>query len=105
MCDWNPAELLGDWRERARPELETLGGFDLTVTEDGWKATLALKRGSVVTSITAWSTGMIELVSSGGDPEVVTEQRDSRSAADSLLDEWLRRLITSPSVPADRRTS
>jgi hypothetical protein len=83
-------ELLDSWRERVLPELQRLGALDFRVAEDGSTATLELKRDSVVTSITAWSTGMLEFASSA--TEVVTEQRHARSAAHALLDDWLAQL-------------
>jgi hypothetical protein len=90
MCDWSAVELLGSWRDRVQPELERLGALDFRADEDGSKATLELKGGAVVASITAWSTGMLELISS--EPDVITEQRDSRALADAVLDGWLTRL-------------
>jgi hypothetical protein len=98
MCDWTAGDLLGDWRERVRSELGGLHASDLRVSADGSKATVELKSGAVVASITAWSTGMLELISHGtaggaaSEPDVITEQRDARSQADALLDRWLQRL-------------
>jgi hypothetical protein len=98
MCDWNAAELLGSWSDRALPDLERLGVLDLREAEDGSKATLQLKGDAIAASITAWSTGMLELISlatDGGpstDPEVITEQRHARSQAVAVLDDWLRQL-------------
>jgi hypothetical protein len=99
VCDWAPDELLGGWRDRVRPDLERLGAVELRAAEDGWKATLEVKSSSRVASITAWSTGMLELISlaidqgRASDPEVITEQRESLGRAGALLDEWLQRLI------------
>ena len=104
MCDWTAVELLDGWRERVLPDLERLGALDFRSTEDGFKATLQLKRAAVVVSITAWSTGMLELIALATDgvnpdPEVVTEQRDARNNAEALLDEWLQHLRRLTAVP------
>jgi hypothetical protein len=102
MCDWTAPELLSSWSNQTLPDLERLGVVDFREAEDGSKAILQLKGDALVASITAWSTGMLELISratDGGpstDPEVITEQRHARGQAVAVLDDWLQRLLRPP---------
>ncbi len=99
MCEWVASDLLKDWRLRSSGDLQGLGSVETRASEDGSKAVVEVKNPTFLASVTAWSTGMLELITLDmrgpppyGDPDVVTEQRQLRSHAAALLDQCLVRM-------------
>lgn len=99
MCEWMASDLLEDWRLSLSHDLHGIGTIQTSTTDDGSMAVVEMKTPAFVASVTAWSTGMLELITLDtrgappyGDPDVVTEQRQLRSHAAALLDQWSVRL-------------
>jgi nitrogen fixation protein len=102
MCDWAPAELLNGWRARAGGELERLGlASRLRSLEGGDVVVVDLRGARGLASVTAWSTGLLELTTRAtraaanvdqpddlDEPAIVTEQRHGLEPATRLLDAW-----------------
>lgn len=112
MCEWDAGDLLAGWQARSRARLDDLGSVGAIARDDERaKAIFGLEGPVVRASFTAWSTGMLELVTSravGGGyqaaPEVFTEQCHGWSTAEAILDRWLLQLgVVASARPGDGR--